>query len=209
MTTPITETHRTVLRALADTVVPSLDRPDDPTGFWALSGSDLGAHAGVEAALSALPDQDRAGLLTLLDGLAAHGFAAAPRDMREEVMGGVARLGPEAAAAMSALVSLTVAFAYAGSDVGVPINPMWAAFGYPGAPPIEPGGDGAPQPFVPTGPVLNADVCVVGLQRRGVEATPFVDAMALMDWGHGRPKEQAWMAWRGLAETLAKPGPGM
>lgn len=164
MTTPITETHRTVLRALADTVVPSLDRPDDPTGFWALSGGDLGAHAGVEAALSALPDPDRAGLLMLLDGLAAHGFAAAPRDAREELIAGVALLGAEAAAAMSALASLTLAFAYAGSDPGRPTNPMWAAFGYPGAPPIEPGGDGAPQPFVPAGPeaVLTADVCVVG-----------------------------------------------
>lgn len=164
MTTPITETHRAVLRALAETVVPSLDRPNDTTGFWALSGSDLGAHAGVEAALSALPDPDRAGLLMLLDGLAAAGFAAAPREAREELMGRVAQLGDEAAAAMSALASLTLAFAYAGSDPGVPTNPMWAAFGYPGAPAIAPGGDGAPQPFVPTGAeaVLGADVCVVG-----------------------------------------------
>ncbi len=53
------------------------------------------------------------------------------------------------------------------------------------------------------------DVCVVGLQRRGIEETPFIDAMAEMDWEHGRPKEQAWLAWRDLAETLAKPGPGM
>ena len=55
----------------------------------------------------------------------------------------------------------------------------------------------------------STDVCVVGLQRRGIEETSFIDAMAQMDWEHGRPKEQMWMAWRDLAETLAKPGPGM
>ncbi len=53
------------------------------------------------------------------------------------------------------------------------------------------------------------DVCVVGLQRRGIEETGFDEAMAQMDWDHGRPREQAWMSWRDLAETLAKPGPGM
>ena len=53
MTTPIpdvsfTDNQRAVLRALADTVVPSLQRDEDPTGFWAASGSDLGADVGVE-----------------------------------------------------------------------------------------------------------------------------------------------------------------
>jgi 6-phosphofructokinase 1 len=55
----------------------------------------------------------------------------------------------------------------------------------------------------------STDVCVVGLLRRGIEETDFVDAMAQMDWEHGRPKDQAWMAWRNLTETLAKPSPGM
>ena len=37
--TEITDNHRAVLRALADTIVPSIPRDDDPTGFWAASGS--------------------------------------------------------------------------------------------------------------------------------------------------------------------------
>ena len=65
----ITDTHRAVLRALADTVVPSLERAEDPTGFWALSGSDLQAHTAVEYVLSGLPDDQLAGMLALLDGL--------------------------------------------------------------------------------------------------------------------------------------------
>ena len=47
------ETQREVLRAIADTVVPSVERADDPHGFWALSGSQLGADQGVAEALAA------------------------------------------------------------------------------------------------------------------------------------------------------------
>ena len=47
----LTDTHRGVLRALADTLVPSLRRDEDPTGFWAASGSDLGADAAVAQVL--------------------------------------------------------------------------------------------------------------------------------------------------------------
>jgi hypothetical protein len=54
----------------------------------------------------------------------------------------------------------------------------------------------------------SAEVSVIGIQRRGIETTPFAQAMAQMDWAHGRPKEQAWLAWTEVAETLAKPGPG-
>jgi 6-phosphofructokinase 1 len=55
----------------------------------------------------------------------------------------------------------------------------------------------------------SAEVSVIGIQRRGIETTPFAQAMAQMDWAHGRPKEQAWLAWKEVAETLAKPTPGM
>jgi hypothetical protein len=35
--------QREVLRAICDTVCPALERPDDPVGFWARSGTDVGA----------------------------------------------------------------------------------------------------------------------------------------------------------------------
>jgi hypothetical protein len=38
--------------------------------------------------------------------------------------------------------------------------------------------------------------------------TALNEAMAQIDWGEWRPKKQAWMEWRGLADTLARPGPG-
>jgi len=43
--------------------------------------------------------------------------------------------------------------------------------------------------------------------RRGIVVTPLKDALAQMDWINWRPKEQAFMEWRGLADTLARPGP--
>ena len=49
---------------------------------------------------------------------------------------------------------------------------------------------------------------VVGIMRRGVVFTPFAEALAQMDWENWRPKEQPFLQWRGLADTLAKPGPG-
>lgn len=53
-----------------------------------------------------------------------------------------------------------------------------------------------------------ADVNVIGIQSRGVVVTPYEEAMAGFDWENERPKEQAFLRWRKLADTLAKPGPG-
>jgi 6-phosphofructokinase 1 len=52
-----------------------------------------------------------------------------------------------------------------------------------------------------------ADVNVIGILQRGVIVTPFDEAMAAMDWENERPREQAFMQWRRLADTLAKPEP--
>ena len=162
MKTPISDTHRTVLRTLADTVVPSLRRPDDTTGFWARSGSDLHANIAVEHALSGLPEDELAGMLALLDGLHVLGFVTGSERSREQLIRNVALMGTRPAAAINALISLTLAFAYAGPDPRTANNPMWAGFGYPGAPGIEPGGAEAPTPFVPAGSQVTADVCIVG-----------------------------------------------
>jgi 6-phosphofructokinase 1 len=53
-----------------------------------------------------------------------------------------------------------------------------------------------------------ADVSVIGIEERGVVITSFQEASSIMDWACGRPREQSFMLWRRLADTLAKPGPG-
>ena len=49
---------------------------------------------------------------------------------------------------------------------------------------------------------------VVGIQRREVVITELSEAMSQMDWTFERPQDQMFLRWRGLADTLAKPGPG-
>ena len=66
--------RRAVLEAVCDTVVPALERPDDPEGFWARSAGDVGAPAAVEALLELRPPEEQMGIDELLDGLAESGF---------------------------------------------------------------------------------------------------------------------------------------
>jgi hypothetical protein len=93
MTLQLTDSQRVVLRAPADTVVPSLRRDEDATGFWASSGSDLGADACVAQALAQLPQEQFAGLLGLLDGLHVLGFATGSLRSREQLLRNVGMMG--------------------------------------------------------------------------------------------------------------------
>jgi hypothetical protein len=49
---------------------------------------------------------------------------------------------------------------------------------------------------------------VIGIVNQEVVFMPYGEAMAQVDWVNWRPKEQDWLMWRVLADTLAKPGPG-
>ena len=130
-----------VLRAIADTVVPALERDDDPDGFWARSGSAVGAHLGVAEAIAALPPDQQEGLGQLIDGLVRMGFLSSSARSREQLLRNLAALGPEAAAGGQALVGLALFFAYGMPDPQTGVNPFWASFGYPGP--------GAPGPAEP------------------------------------------------------------
>ncbi len=133
------EIQREVLRAIADTVVPAVERADDPHGFWARSGSELGAHEAVAEAIAQMPELQREGLGQLADGLARMGFVGASQRSREQLLRNLSALGPEAAAGAQALVGLSLFFAYSIPDPATGVNPLWAEFGYPGpgAPPQE------------------------------------------------------------------------
>jgi choline dehydrogenase-like flavoprotein len=160
----LNESRRAVLRAVCDTVVPSIDHDPDPTGLWKRSGTDVGADQGAEQVIAQMPDEVRGGMMELLDGLQQQGFTGLSQRSREQVLRNVAMLGPEAAAGVSGLIAMTLFIAYGAPDPETGVNPNWEIFGYPGpaaAPPAEPK---AITPLVPSGDelTLEADVCIVG-----------------------------------------------
>src|SRR5688572_16197750 len=102
MTQFLTETQRAALEAVCDTVVPSIDRPLDPDGFWARKASDLHIAAGVEELLSGIPSEEmKQGLAGLLDLLAdeTQGMLDPHKTQasREQVLRNIAMAGPEGA----------------------------------------------------------------------------------------------------------------
>jgi choline dehydrogenase-like flavoprotein len=165
MTQEMTEERRAVLRALCDTIVPRIERAEDPDGFWGRTATDLDVDQGVEQLLGELPDDLRAGLMQLLDALGAQGFLTAPSQLSREQLLRTMTLGSsQAAAGVNALAGMTLFLTYGGCDPQTGQNPNWRTFGYPGplaAPPQQ------PKPITPLTPesdelALEADVCVVG-----------------------------------------------
>ncbi len=64
-----TSLQRETLTAIVDTFVASVPREDDPDGFYAAKGSDVGADAAIEQyLLTHLPEEQLAGMLQLIDG---------------------------------------------------------------------------------------------------------------------------------------------
>jgi choline dehydrogenase-like flavoprotein len=163
--TSIDDTRREVLTVLCDTIVPAVAREEDPDGFYARRASDVGVPQVLAEMLEGMPDDQRAGLLELLGALGEQGFTRASQRSREQILRNVALLGPDAAAGVGALTSLTL-FLFYGLPDEQGRNPAWTTFGYPGPPtPVSP----PPQrerplrPLAPEGDTtLEADVCIVG-----------------------------------------------
>src|SRR3954469_11587961 len=163
MPAPLTDAQRATLRAVCDTVVPSIDHHPDPTGHWARPASDLGVEQAFEQMLADFPPEDQQGIGQLLDVLADQGFHGASQLSREQLLRNIALSGPEAAAGIAALTGLTLFLYYGMPDPQTGTNPNWETFGYPGAlrqPPET------PKPIHPLAitedTTLEADVVVVG-----------------------------------------------
>src|SRR3954469_13429578 len=164
MPAPLTDDQRATLRAVCDTVVPSIERARDPDGFWARKATDIGVDQGFEQMLEAMPPENQAGIGQLLDGLAEQHFAQASQLSREQLLRNIALLGPEAAAGVGALTGLTL-FLYYGMPVDPQTgqNPNWPTFGYPGPTVAPPQTPKAFTPLIPEADAtLEADVVVVG-----------------------------------------------
>jgi choline dehydrogenase-like flavoprotein len=150
----LTESQNQVLRTLCDTVVPAIERPDDPDGFWARTATDIGVDQAVAGMLEGLPE-----LVPLLDVLGAQGFTAqASPESREQMLVTLSLASFAAGAGLTALVNLILFFTY-----GLPGNPNWTTLRYPGPRTAAPDTPKVLTTIRPAGDLtLDADAVVVG-----------------------------------------------
>ena len=155
--------QRETLTAIVDTFVAAVPRDDDPTGFYAAKGSDIGADVAAEQYLvTRLPEEQLAGLLQLIDAAGLVGLKNQPQADREAIIANLAGISPETAGAIAALYQLSVIFAYSlPGPQGH--NPLWAGMGYPGMVQAPPQTPKTLDVITPSGETtLEADVVVVG-----------------------------------------------
>lgn len=147
---------------MCDTVVPAIARDPDPDGLFARKASDVRVPQVVEYVLTRMPDDQRAGLLALLEALGDQGFARSSQRSREQIMRQVALTGPAAAAGIDAPITLTL-FLFYGLPDERGRNPSWRTLGHPGPVGPAPEVERPLRPCVPDADTtLEADVCVVG-----------------------------------------------
>src|SRR5919107_2654195 len=161
----LNESQRAALEALCDTIVPSIERDDDPHGHWSRKASDLMIAAAVEDLIAQIPDEvTRGGMLQLLDILDAQGLGKAPsQESREQILRNISFASPDGAAGVNALVAMTLFLYYGAPDPQTGSNPNWATFGYPGPTPASNPPEKLIQTTVPEdGQVIEADAVVVG-----------------------------------------------
>jgi choline dehydrogenase-like flavoprotein len=160
----LSEARRDALRAFCDTIVPSIERPHDPDGFWGRKATDLAVEQGVEQIIATLPPELQAGLGQLLDALAEQGFGSVSLPSREQILANVSMVDPGAAQGVAALTAMALFLFYGAPDPQTGQNPNWKTFGYPGPqiPPVQ--SEKAIAPIVPDSEELEleADVVVVG-----------------------------------------------
>jgi choline dehydrogenase-like flavoprotein len=156
------ETHLNTLRALADTIVPPIQRDPDPDGFFARTASELQVEQALAFTLEQMPEAQRAGFTELLAALRSQGFLRSSQRSREQILRNLALADANAAVGIGALVSLTL-FLYYGLPDQNGQNPNWATLGFPGPLSAPPQQDKPITPFVPEQETtLEADACVVG-----------------------------------------------
>src|SRR4051795_5774748 len=165
----LSEIQRDTRRQVCDTFVPSVEVPDDPTGFFARPASALAIPEAIEQQLAsgAVPEEQLDGLRALLDALAAQGFNEAPQAAREQLLHGFMDADPGALAGLSAFRGLTLMLFYGIPDPATGRNPNWEAIGYPGPRAQPPSPDQAPKTISVTRPsaadlTLTCEVVVVG-----------------------------------------------
>ena len=158
----LNDKQREILAAVCDTVVPPLACDPDPDGFFARKASDLWVPQVVEYLIDAMPDDQRAGLLAVLEAFGEQDFVRISLRSREQLMHKIAKTTSAAAIGLEALTTLTLFLFYGLADERGR-NPNWETLGYPGPISPAPHRERPLRPYTPHGDTtLDADVCVIG-----------------------------------------------
>jgi glycine/D-amino acid oxidase-like deaminating enzyme len=163
ITLQLTDAQQRVISALADTIVAAVPPPDgqDPDGFYARTGTEVGAPVAVEIGLGRMDPPVAVGLLALVDALGQMGIADIPVGDREGVLDAVAASSPEARQGVLALRTMLLFYSYTMVDE-TGSNPFWHTIGYP-APGTAPALPHQIAPEEASGPGrIDADVVVAG-----------------------------------------------
>jgi choline dehydrogenase-like flavoprotein len=162
----LSESQQAILKAVCDTVVPSLPRDRDPEGLWGRKASDIGVDLGAAQLISEIPDPElRGGLLMLIDALGGQGITRAPsQESREQILRNTALSDPRAAAGVAALIGMTLFLHYGAPDPQTGQNPNWKTFRYPGPLSPPPQVEKPLRIHEPQGAeeTIESDVCIVG-----------------------------------------------
>lgn len=175
VTLVLSDRQRAVLRAVCDTLLPSIAREDDPAGYYANGALAVNAPARVEQMLALLAnphDQARLKLLlavldsapvNLLQGGGFRSFADMQPDTRERVLAGLAHSSVTLRRAGFQALKRLCHVAYFCWPPDGDRHPVWNATGYPGPLPQPAGGAPAlPAVSIDGDRTLDADVVIVG-----------------------------------------------
>jgi choline dehydrogenase-like flavoprotein len=142
---PFSDARLEALRAACDALVPSIQRPDDPHGFWARRASDLDVATPFTELIESLPAAQQKEFGQLLDllgsrllGLTWLGplkpITALTPEQRETLLQKWALSPvPQLRKGFASLKNATSLLYYGRSTPDAP-NPNWPAIGYPGPP---------------------------------------------------------------------------
>jgi choline dehydrogenase-like flavoprotein len=171
---PFSDSQLEALRVASDALLPSLQRTDDPHGFWARPARDVDVAGNIEALIGELGEAQQKEFGQLLDLLSSRLLgltwlgplkpitALSPTQRETLLQRWALSPVPQLRKGFCTLKNLAAFFFYGFSTAEAP-NPNWAALGYPGPLSAPPDAERSIRPLTPRYDVtLKCQTVIVG-----------------------------------------------